>query len=134
MKRNTRRNCLMYYQNSKKSVTGQVKKSDIFLKQTKWLGHEIDENGMKPNEEKVEAIQKLKSLNSTKVLKSFLSAIQYLAKFLPKLSEKTDLLRKVLRKNGYGTGGEEEKIFNQIKQMLTEKPCLAHYEKTMIIW
>ena len=29
------------------------RKSEFFLKQTKWLGHEIDESGIKPNEEKV---------------------------------------------------------------------------------
>ena len=75
------------------------RKSEFFLKQTKWLGHEIDENGIKPNEEKVEAIQKLKSPNNTIQLKSFLGAIQNLAKFLLKLSEKTDRLRKLLKKN-----------------------------------
>ena len=43
------------------------KKSEFFMKQTKWLGHEIDKNGIKPNEENVEAILKL----NTKELKSF---------------------------------------------------------------
>ena len=94
------------------------------------MGHEIDESGIKPNEEKVEAIQKLKSPNNTKVLKSFLGAIHYLAKFLPKLSEKTDRLRKLLKKNEpWIWGQEQENDFKQIKQMLTEKPCLANYAK-----
>ena len=105
------------------------RKSDFFLKQTKGLGHEIDESGIKPNEEKVEAIQKLKSPNNAK-LKLFLSAIQYSAKFLSKLSEKTERLRKLLKKNEPWIWGEEqENDFKQIKQMLTEKPCLAHYAK-----
>ena len=106
------------------------RKSEFFLLRTKWPGHEIDENGIKPNEEKVEAIQKLKSPNNTKELKSFLGAIQYLAKFLPKLSEKTDRLRKLLKKNEPWIWGEEqEKDFKQIKQMLTDKPCLAYYAR-----
>ena len=106
------------------------RKSEVSLKQTKWLGHEIDESGIKPNEEKVEAIQKLKSPNNTKELKSFLAAIQYLAKFLPKLSEKTDRLRKLLKKNEPWIWGEQqENDFKPIKQMLTKKPCLAHYAK-----
>ena len=33
------------------------------MNKTKWLGHEVDENGIKPNEEKVEAIVKLKTQN-----------------------------------------------------------------------
>ena len=75
------------------------KKSEFFLKETKWLGHEINENGIKPNDEEVEAILKLKPPENTKDLKSFLGAIQFMAKFLPKLSEQTDRLRKLLKKN-----------------------------------
>ena len=103
---------------------------DKIMKETKWLGHEINENGIKPNDEKVEAILKLKPPENTKDLKSFLGAIQYMAKFLPKLSEQTDRLRKLLKKNEpWIWGPEQETDFNRIKQMLTEGPCLAHYAK-----
>ena len=100
------------------------------MNETKSLGHEINENGIKPNEEKVEAIIKLKAPENTKDLKSFLGAIQYMAKFLSKLSEQTDRLRKLLKKNEpWNWGPEQETDFNRIKQMLTEGPCLAHYAK-----
>ena len=63
-------------------------------------------------------------------MKSFFGAIQYPAKFLPKLSEKTDRLRNLLKKNDSWIWGEEqEKDFKQIKPMLTDKPSLAHYAK-----
>ena len=92
--------------------------------------HEIDENGIKSNEEKVEAILRLKPPENTKELKSFLGAIQYMAKFLPKLSERTDKLRKLLKKNEpWNWEEEQQKNFEKIKQMLTEGPCLAHYAK-----
>ena len=42
------------------------KKSEFFMNRTKWLGHEIDENGIKLNEEKVEAKLKLKPPENTK--------------------------------------------------------------------
>ena len=61
------------------------------MSQTKWLGHEIDENGTKPNEEKVEAIVKLKPPENTKELKSFLGAIQYIV-FLQILQLHTNFL------------------------------------------
>ena len=106
------------------------KKSEFFMNRTKWLGHEIDENGIKPNEEKVEAILKLKPPEKTKELKSFLGARQNMAKYLPKLSERTDRLRKLLKKNEqWKWGPEQETDFHRIKQMLTEGPCLAHYTK-----
>ena len=104
--------------------------SEFFINQTKWLGHEIDENGIKPNEEKVKAILRLKPPENTKELKSFLGAIQYMAKFLPKFSERTEKLRKLLKKNEpWNWEEEQQKDFEKIKQMLTEGPCLAHYAK-----
>ena len=88
------------------------------MNRIKWLGHEIDENGIKPNEEKVEAILKLKPPENTKELKSFLGAIQNMAKFLPKLSEQTDRLRKLLKKNEpWKWAEEQQKDFEKIKQM-----------------
>ena len=78
----------------------------------------------------MEAILKLKPPENTKDLKSFLGAIQYMAKFLPKLSEQTDRLRNLLKKNEpWIWGPEQDTDFNRIKQMLTEGPCLAHYAK-----
>ena len=62
-------------------------------------GHEIVEDGIKPNKDKNEAILDLKHLENPKQLKSFLGAIQYLTKFLPRLSERTDKLRKILKKS-----------------------------------
>ena len=56
---------------------------EFFINRTKWLGYGRDENGIKPNEEKVEAILKLKAPENTKDLKSFLGAIDYMVKFLP---------------------------------------------------
>ena len=74
------------------------KKREFFIIQTKWLKHEKDEKGTNPKEEKAVAILKLKTLNNTKELKSFLGAMQNLTKVLPNLSEITNRLRKILKK------------------------------------
>ena len=106
------------------------RKSEFFMNRTKWLGHEIDENGIKPNEEKIETKLKLNPPENTKELKSYLGAIQYMAKFLPKFLEQTDRLKKFLKKNEpWSWGEEQQKDFKKLKQMLTEGPCLAHYAK-----
>ena len=60
-------------------------------------------------------------------MKSFLGAIQYLAKFLSRLSERTDRLRKLLKKNTKGRWGTEQQ--NDLKKMLTVEPDLTHYAK-----
>ena len=106
------------------------RKSEFFKNEMKWLGHEIDENGIRPNKEKVKAILELKHPENPKQLKSFLGAIQYLAKFLPKLSERTDRLRKLLKKNTeWRWETEQQNDFETIKKMIAEEPGLAHYAK-----
>ena len=53
-----------------------------------------------------------------------------MSKFLPKLSEQTDRLRKLLKKNEpWIWGDEQQKDFGKIKQMITEGPRFAHYAK-----
>ena len=100
------------------------------MKLPKWLSLEIDENGIKPNEDKVEAIFKLNPPENTKKLISILRAMQCLAKFLPKLLERTDRLRKLLKKNEtWNWGTKQEEKFGKRKQMLTEGPSFAHYAK-----
>ena len=106
------------------------RKSEFFKNKMNWLGHEIDEDGIKPNKEKVKTILELKHPENPKQLKSFLGAIQYLAKVLPRLSERTHRLRKLLKENTeLKWETEQQNDFETIKKMLTEKPALAHYAK-----
>ena len=55
---------------------------------------------MKLNKENVKAILNLKQPETQKQLKSFFGAIQYMAKFLPRLSERT---------------GSTERIYNRYR-------------------
>ena len=73
------------------------KKSRFYQKETIWLGHTLSQDGIRPNKEKTDAINKLEPPTNTKTLKSFLGAIQYLAKFILNLSEKTDNMRQLLK-------------------------------------
>ena len=94
------------------------RKSEFFLNKTKWLGHEIDETRIKPNKEKVKAILELKHPKNQKQLKSFLGAIQYLAKFLLRLSERTERLLRLLKKDStWNWEKQEDEDFNSIKKM-----------------
>ena len=61
------------------------KKSEHFLKKTFWLVHVITEHGTKPNKEKIKTKLQLRPTTSCEELKSIIGAIQYIAKFIPKL-------------------------------------------------
>ena len=54
----------------------RIPRKQFFMTETKWLGHELDKNGNKPIEEKVEAKRNLKPPENTKEVKSFPGAKQ----------------------------------------------------------
>ena len=104
------------------------KKSEFYQKELVWLGHTISQDGIRPNKEKTDAINKVNPPTNTRTLKSFLGAIQYFAKFIPNLSEKTDNMRQLLKKGVKWEWTEERNAdFNNLKKELTTQPCLAHY-------
>ena len=72
----------------------EFEKSDIIF-----LGHKITSSGIYPDERKIEAILKMSYPNNVNNLQRFLDTINYLAKFIPNLSDRTVTLRKLLEKN-----------------------------------
>ena len=113
----------------KKPDAEQVKKkSELSLKKNNLLGHEITENGITTNNEKIKAVLQIKSLTCSIKLKLFLGTIQYITKLQLKPSEKADRMRQLLRKKSEWNWTErKEKDFNEIKKMITEIPCLAKF-------
>ena len=75
-----------------------MKRNRKSTKKTVWLAHTISQEGIRPNEEQTDAINKLNQPTNTKTLESFLGAIQNFAKFIPKLFEKTGNMRHFLKK------------------------------------
>ena len=105
------------------------KKTELFKKELTWLGYFINQNGVKPIEDKTEAITKLAAPKNVKELKSFLGSIQHLSKFINNLSKKTDRMRRLLKKDvKWDWTAEIDDDFEQLKKEITEAPCLAHFD------
>ena len=101
-------------------------KSEVFKTEIEWIRHKIDQNGIRPLQDKLLAITNLKKkTENEKELKSFLGAIQNLSKYTEKLSAQTDSSRQLLKK--MFIGNRPKKAFERLKQKITEIPCLAHY-------
>ena len=73
-------------------------KSEIFKNEIQWIGHKINQAGIKPMEDNLQATFQLKEPQNGKELKSFLGAIQYLSKAIENLSSNKDKLRQLLKK------------------------------------
>ena len=74
------------------------KKCDFFKNEAEWVGQKINQDGIRPLQDKLVAITKINIPKNEKELKSFLGAIQYLSKYIKNLSAQTDILRKLLKK------------------------------------
>ena len=92
---------------------------------TKQLGwkHETTDHGIKLNKGHVKAILHLKPPASSEELKSFRGAIQNIANFPPRFSEKTDRMGQLLKQKRIRNGPKENR---SILKTITEIPRSAH--------
>ena len=103
------------------------KKCEFFTREIDWVGHKVDQQGIQPVQDKLEA-KKTNSPKNEKEGKSFLGAIHYLSKYIENLSANTDILRKFLKKqNEWNWTEKHTNAFNKLKEYVTKFPCLAHY-------
>ena len=95
-------------------------KSEFFKSEIEWIRHKIDQNGIRPLQDKLMAIKNLKQPNNEKELKSFLGAIQYLSKYIDNLSAQTDSLRQLLKKDNDWIWTEEHTAAFEMEQAVRE--------------
>ena len=105
----------------------QFNKSEILF-----LGHKISSTGISPDEKKVEAIKNMPYPCNVKDLQRFLGSVNYLAKFIPNLSENTANLRKLLEKSSvwYFDDVHRREIDN-LKSIITQAPVLKFYDPNL---
>ena len=95
----------------------------------KFLGHIIDGNGIRPDPQKLEAIQNYPAPTNVTELQRFMGMVNQLAKFLPNLSKLNAPLRQLLHKEAAWLWDEpQENSFQTIKTKLLTTPVLAHYD------
>ena len=70
-------------------------KTEFRKKQIRYVGHVLSSEGLKPDYEKVKAVEQMKAPQSKKELQHFLGFVQYLAKFLPNMSKVSAPLREL---------------------------------------
>ena len=75
-----------------------AKKCRIRQEEIPYVGHVLSKDGLKPDPEKIRAVQEMQPPQNTKELKSFLGFIQYLAKFMPNMASESAPLRELLEK------------------------------------
>ena len=93
-----------------------------------FIGHIASAEGLRPDPAKVEAINRMPKPSDVRAIQRLLGLAQYLAKFLPKLSDITKTLRDLTLKGAtWNWTKKHEASFQALKKAVTEAPILEYY-------
>ena len=94
-----------------------------------YLGHMIDQHGLRPLKEKVTAVQDAPDPTNVSELKSYQELLMYYSKFLPNMAQELAPLYRLLRKDVHWRWNDEEKkAFQASKELLTSSLLLVHFD------
>lgn len=105
----------------------QMDKSEFLKLETEFLGHIIGRDGVKPNPNKIQAIQNYPLPKTTTEIKRFLGLLGYYRKFIPNFARVTKPLTNCLKKGNKITLDQNYKnCFEHCKTLLTNDPILQY--------
>ena len=111
------------------NVTLNTSKCEFGKDTVKFLGHIIDDQGVRADPEKTEAIRGMAIPSSVSDLRRFLGMVNQLGKFSPKIAEMSQPLRELLStKKTWLWGPQQESAFSQIKDELMKPTTLTLYD------
>ena len=109
----------------------KLNKDKMELKKTSmpYIGHLLTSDGVRADPSKVEAILNMKAPGDVTGVRQIMGTVNYLAKFLPQLSEISEPLRQLTRKGQpFKWSHEHDTALEKVKKMVTEPPLLKYYE------
>ena len=110
-------------------ATLNPEKCEFSQKTVKFLGHIIDENGIRADPAKTSAIREMKPPNNVPELRRFMGMVNQLGKFSENLATLTQPLRELLsKKHTWLWGPSQERAFTQVKDELSKPTTLALYD------
>lgn len=103
-------------------------KCKIRLTEITYIGHVLSEEGLKPDPEKVRAIQDMPAPEDKAALQRFTGLLQYLSKFIPNPSDISAPLRKLEGKVEWHWGTEQQQSFDKLKVLVSQTPVVKYYD------
>ena len=95
----------------------------------KFLGHILDESGIRADPEKTSAIREMQPPVNVPELRRFMGMVNQLGKFSQNLASLTQPLRELLsKKHTWLWGPNQQQAFTQVKDELTKPTTLALYD------
>ena len=102
----------------------------LFNADSLWFyGMILTKNGVRPDKEKVEAIQNTPPPTNVTQLRSFLGLVNYCSRFIPNFSTITATLRRLDRKNTFWKWEKKhQQAFEAVKAQISDQCTLAYYD------
>ena len=110
-----------------KSIKLNKHEQALRVQEVDFMGHFLTAQGLKPDPKKVETILKLPTPKSKEDIERLNDTVNYLAKFLPRLSYTMGPLRRLTQTDAewHWKDGEEKAFSEKKKNLVTQAPILA---------
>ena len=96
-----------------------------------YFGHKLTATGVRPDPSKVDAVLNMPPPSDKSGVQRLLGMVNYLAKFIPGMSEITAPLREILKENvPWHWTNKHQIAFEKIKEILATDPILKYYDVT----
>ena len=93
------------------------------------MGHVMSKHGLKLDPDKVKAVKDMPKPTCKKETISLLGLINYLPRFLPRLSKVAQRLRDLTQANArFVWSKQHDKTFEDVKKLVVEAPVLKYYD------
>lgn len=113
----------------KHGLTLNYEKCQIGVKEIKYLGICISQDGIKPDQSSIEAILKYPEPKNKSEVRKFLGMYTYFSKFISNASTKSQVIRELLHeKNEFNWNQAHQECFENLKREIISAPVLANYQ------
>ena len=113
-------------------VTLNAEKYQFLQTSDSFLGHTIDSSEIRPDQDKLMAIQKVRAPANVGDVRRFLGMVNQMNKFAPNLADVTQPLRELLVKGNQWVWDEaQQSVFHRTKEILTSSPVLALFDPNL---
>lgn len=108
-----------------------IQKCSFFVDTVSYLGHRIGKYGIKPGEQKTEAIKHYPEPKNIKEVRQFLGLTGYFRRFIPSYANIASPLNHLLKKDvNFQWEKDEKHAFEELKHQLVKEPVLTIYDPT----
>ena len=104
-------------------------KMRLRLPQVRFMGHMLSKDGLRPDPEKVKAVEHMPKPTDVAGVRRYIGFVNYLSRFLPQLSEIAEPLRQLMNDGAeFAWLSAQEDAWQRIKDIVITTPVLRYYD------